>query len=82
MNSIVGQENFNELSSKYGVTSFLRDNGGYGLLKKYKGSTSKLLVTLHPEYKKNCRDIVMSVVRDMKLSKVEDILYVPQEYPL
>ncbi len=60
----------------------LRKHGGSGLLEKYNGSTSKLLTTLYPEYRQKCRNLVEAIMHDMKLSKMEDLIGVPVQYPL
>ncbi len=60
----------------------LRQHGATGLLNRYNGSFSKLLTTLYPEYKKACRDLIMSIVTELKLSKVQDVVDVPIEYPM
>ncbi len=58
----------------------LQELGGHTLLTRYH-SMSKLLMTVYPEYKQSCRDFVMSVVHELKLKSVEDVLKVPLEYP-
>ncbi len=55
-------------------------HGGTALLHKC-GSLSTLLTTLYPDYKKFCRNKVLSVVADLKLPHVADLLHVSPEYP-
>ncbi len=52
----------------------LRENGGAGLSKRYHDSPSKLLFTLYPSYKQACQDFVIKMVRELKLSNVEDLV--------
>ncbi len=59
----------------------LEEHGGAALLKKY-SVVSKLLTAVYPEYQKACRESVMKLVNNLKLSKVEDLLNVPHEYPI
>ncbi len=59
----------------------LLQHQGSGLLSKYNNSPAKLLADLFPQYKQSCRDFVNGIVTDLKLSKVEDILTIPVEYP-
>ncbi len=48
--------------------------GGLGLLMgKYNGSVGKLLTTVFPEYKQHCRERLMHLARDLKLTTVEDL---------
>ncbi len=70
----------NLTSLKFLTTSSLQKNGGASLLQKYHGSVTKLLVTVYPEYKKMCREFVIEIVQDAKISKVEDVVSLPQEY--
>ncbi len=58
----------------------LQKHGGGYLLKKYDYSISKLLATISPDYHQKCRQFVMNIVKDLRLSKVEDMLQVPLEY--
>ncbi len=58
-------------------TKLLQQHGGTGLLNKYGGSFIKLLTTLYPEYKKFCRDMMLKLANEMKLSRMEDIVQIP-----
>ncbi len=58
-----------------------KQHGGAGLLKKFQNSTCKLLTNIHPPYKELCRNFVNSIVNDLKLSNVADVIHVPFEYP-
>ncbi len=49
-------------------------------MKRYKGSITKLLSTVCPEYKKSCMDFVSEVITDLKLNNVQDVQNVPLEY--
>ncbi len=79
------------MATKLGITSIegwyqitfttMLEQGAAGLTKRYNNSVSKLLTTIYPEYKQRCRDFVNQVVRNLQLSKVEEVLNVPQEYP-
>ncbi len=80
----------NELAKKLNITdtlewskitsTVLKNNHGNGMLQKYNGSTSKLLLAVNPHFYQACRDLVLRIVGDLKLSKVEDILHAPMEY--
>ncbi len=59
--------------------STISEHGGSMLLKKHK-ILSNLLTSVFPGYKQACKDLVMSVVADQKLAKVEDILHVNMKY--
>ncbi len=48
--------------------------GGRGLLQKYNDSVSKLLISVNPSYKQMCRNFVMNIVQDMKLSSPVDVV--------
>ncbi len=58
----------------------VKQNEGESLLKKYHGSLSKLLASVYPEYKQLCRNFVLRLVADMKLSTIEAVLTVPSLY--
>ncbi len=53
-----------------------------GLLRKYGHSLCKVLSGVYPEYMTLCRALVVSVMQDRKLARVEDVLSLPLEYPL
>ncbi len=72
----------------------VEQHGGDGILRsKYNGklgrgkhmfrytrlSSGQALVTLWPQYKQHCKNLLISIVHDMKLSKVEDV---SQQYNL
>ncbi len=63
------------------TTKTLRKHGAYGLLSKYDSSVSKMLTTIYPEYQQAIRNSVMQIVKQLQLSKVEDLLDVNPEYP-
>ncbi len=78
----------NKIASKLNITSpegwfrisqpTLQQHGAGSLLaSKYDNSPSKMLATIYPEYKQACRHFVMELVRELKLSKVEDVMFVP-----
>ncbi len=51
LNALGLKLNIQNAEGWYKVTSTtLKENGGSGLLEKYKGSVSKLLTTIYPEY--------------------------------
>ncbi len=54
---------------------------GSARLMKYYGSIGKLLTTLSPQYKQICREFVFKMMNEWKLSKVEDTIKIPMEYP-
>jgi len=73
--------NITSIEGWYKVTvPILQANGGNGLLKKYKVSLHTLLSTVYPEYKQSCRDAILSITRDLKLTKVEDSIKVAHKY--
>ncbi len=59
----------------------LKQNGGRSLLDKH-NSISSLLSTVYPEYRESCRKLVLQIVDELKLSKPEEVINVPREYPL
>ncbi len=70
-----------DMEGWYSITAkTLQMNGGSTLARKYNGSVFKMLAILYPEYKQACRDFVMNIVKELKLSKVEDVIQVPLEY--
>ncbi len=83
MNAIASKLQISDPRDWYKITCkcMLQQKGGSGLLAKYKGSMSKLLATLYPEYRQACRDTVCSIVHDLKLARVEDLIHVPLQYP-
>ncbi len=81
MDSIASQLNITNVSGwSYITSTSVQQYGGATLLQKYKGSLSKLLVSVYPEYKQFCRDCAMIMVQDLKLSKPDDLVHVPTEY--
>ncbi len=75
MNSIVKQYQQQDTPWLHNITTkMLRKHGAFGLLLKY-GSIGKLLTTLYPEYSQACRTLVMKLVHDLNLSKVEDLIH-------
>ncbi len=63
------------------TTKVLQEHGGAGLLKKYGSSLSKLLANVFPEYRTKCKELVVKVMKEKNLSKPEEVLHVPIEYP-
>lgn len=63
------------------TSSIVKQQGGRGLLNQYPGGLGKLLSTLSPSYHKTCRALVLDLMKDLKLQKVEDLLHVPVQYP-
>ncbi len=61
------------------TTSSLVQSGASGLRSKYE-SLSHMMISLVPSYKEMCREFVHEVMRDLKLSKVEEVITVPTEY--
>ncbi len=61
------------------TTKHVKQCGGSGLLAKFH-SLSNMLVTLCPEYKTACRESVMTIMCDLKVDKVEDLLKLPLGY--
>ncbi len=57
----------------------IKEHGGASLMQRYK-SIGKMLSTLSPEYNQMCRQVVLDIVRDLQLEKVEDILDLPLRY--
>ncbi len=82
MDDLAKKLNIVDMSGWQKITSkTLHRHGLGGLLgSKYNGSVIKMLTSIYPEYQEECRDFVMNVVRDFKLSKVEDAINVPVEY--
>ncbi len=89
--SITNQRNFmNQIVNKFNIAltgnwhiltkTVIQQHGGAGCLQKYQQSPSKLLVHVYPEYKQTCKDFLLNIVQDLKLSSVEDVLHVPLEY--
>ncbi len=74
--NITDQTAWNQLTIKT-----VLQNGGASLLYIYRGSLSKLLSSVYPEYKQACRNFVHTIMQDLKLSKVQDVATVPLEYP-
>ncbi len=63
------------------TSAMIQQYGGGGLLSIKYNSIPKLLSALRPEYKTACRNFVLRIVKEFNLSKVEDILHLPLEYP-
>ncbi len=80
-----------ELTKKFNITdsegwfkitaAMITKHGGATLLSKYNGSVSVLLSTICPEYLKACREKVMRLASELKLTNLEDIAKLPQKYP-
>ncbi len=83
MHKLLSQLNIKQDQKEwYKITSSIMcEHGGSALLAKYNNSISKLLCIVFPEYQTHCQDLVMTVVQDLKLPKVEDFLTVSLQYP-
>lgn len=66
--------------TKYITTTHLKKYGGFTMLDRHH-SISKLLGTIYPEYIQICRDLLMSIVNELKLATVQDIIKLPARYP-
>ncbi len=53
---------------------------GQGLLNHFDGSTSKLLMTVYPQYKNECIEFLNKLALEFKLNKVEDVVTIPKQY--
>ncbi len=81
MNDLAKKLSITDTEGWFGITwATLRENEGSGLLKKYNNSLPKLLGTVYPYYQQICRDFILGIVSDLKLSKVQDAVNVPSEY--
>ncbi len=90
-NNLFNQQTFlDTLAKKLDITSpegwynirnsTLRQHNGSILLERYQNSMSKMLIKLYPEYQQACRNSVLQLVQDLKLSSVEDLLTIPYKY--
>ncbi len=61
--------------------SVLREHGGASLLERYKYSVSKLLASVYPEYHGTLRESILNIMRDLRISAVQDLMSVPCQYP-
>lgn len=78
MDELLKKLKYPELS--FITTTVIIQNGGSTLLRLY-GSIYKLLTSIYPEYKEYTRQLIFKIMNDLKISKVEDILNIPIEYP-
>ncbi len=82
MHELAEKLNISDTKGLYSLTSqMIRLHGGNSLLEKYNGSVSKLLAAVYPSYKHSCRELVMNVMKDLKMKKVDDLVHAPVEYP-
>ncbi len=61
------------------TTTQILQNGGAGLLAKYDGSLSNLLIHLHPNYRTLCREAVQRISTGLNI-KVEEVVNVPRDF--
>ncbi len=92
MDSIAKTLNVNTSEDWLKVTaSKVRELGGTGLILKY-GTLPKgipcymsdlddiALAAIYPAYKKMCRDLIMNIATDLKITKLEDVVTISAGY--
>ncbi len=81
MNDLAEKLNISSTEDWYRVTAkTIQTHGGSGLLDRYENSPSKLLSTLYPEYKNSCKEFLISIAREWKLSNIADLQNIPPKY--
>ncbi len=81
MNDLGKKFNISTIDDWFSITNIsIQQHGGSAVLQKYNGSLCKLLATVFPEYKQACVNFVTNVMKEKKLTKIEDVIHVPLEY--
>ncbi len=62
------------------TTASITQHGGATLLRQY-GSIWRLLASLYPEYKQAGRAVIATIMKELKLSRVEQVVHVSMTYP-
>ncbi len=56
----------------------IQAHGGLGVLDKYNGVLTKLLMSVYPEYANTCRQKLLQITKDLKLTEVKELISVHQ----